>query len=258
MLQYLSLQTFDQTYASSELPDNPFLRPETLRRLAWSVLYQDTMSDAGIFGDHLIVEEAFTIQLPTDEINFEAGIEVRTALLDTPRLDIAPLSPVGDKDESTAPGKSLLSCLLRAALARRRVHHFNSRILGSRKSAEELMDQLGVIEDTMRNAIVKLPSDLAYTKYNLVRHRSIRIQFMLLHLLRHNCFLMLSLARINIADKFGEDESNLIKTRQDRVRHALAVSQIVAEMVSEGIPGDLFVSVQAYSCVESGSLSMHR
>ena len=256
MMQYLSLHTLDQTYASAKLPANPLLRAEALRRLAWYILFQDTLVDAGIIGDHLVTENTYSIQLPCDEENFEAGREVQTRPLDLGTTNVfappqqTPQSPL----PTVNPNLGMSAHLIRVALCRRRILHFNSSIEASMDSADTLMSRFNDIDSAMRDVIVALPPEFAYNKQNMARFERARMSFVQLHTLRHNCFLMLSLARINIALKQGQPDSAVYTTRQDRIRHALAVSRIIEDVIGQNVLSELMISSQVYSCIESECL----
>jgi hypothetical protein len=256
MMQFLSLHTFDQTYANTpSLRQNPLLKREALRRLAWCIFYQDTCVDAGQHGVHLLDESGFHIQLPCDEASFLRDVEVPTAFLNAAeaRSDQPPIPSVllGRNPYDPTPHLGLSAHLIRTGNMRRRILHYRSRIRYATESPEDMLRHMTIVERDLRQLIAQLPSDLAYTEQNLFVHASDRPAFVLLHLVRHNCFLMLALTRLNICSRDPGFEERSRAFRRDRIRHALPVSNIVADILRLQIQCDPNIGAHAYTSLES-------
>ena len=254
-MQYLHLHTLDETYSTTaSLRPNPLINRESLRRLAWAVFYQDTMVDAGRHGVHLVSDTSFRIQLPCDETSFIRGITVRTATLDSLNVD-ACLSST----ESTSDSAGLRSTLgiganlLRTAAVRRRLLHFNSLIRSSTQSTQQMMELIDQSEKELMRMIVDIPSDITYTENNVFIHAAERTAFVSMHLLRHNCFIILSMARINVCSADPTMTPRTLDYRRDRIHHAIPVSRIVADILRLGVNCDQCMLTQAYTALESAS-----
>lgn len=252
MMQYLSLHTFDETYPDApSLRLNPLLKREALRRVAWSVFFQDTMYDNGHHGGHLVHESAFHIQLPCDEATFMRGTNVTTAPLFPKVTD---QSPWGSTISATPEGLGhigLSAHLLRAAAMRRRVLHYRSLIRYSPDSAHKMLEDLAVFEKELKQVINDFPPELAYTEDNLFVHSAARTAFVFLHLIRHNCFLMLGQTRLNICARDDSLAAQAVQFAKDRLRHALPVSRIFADVLRLDITCDPSFSAHAYTSLES-------
>jgi hypothetical protein len=311
MMQFLMLHTLDETYAQEPTVRlSPLLKREALRRLAWAVLYLDTLSDAGRHGVHTVTEDGFHIQLPCDETSFIRGLNVQTAMLhyDTAPVDIHKSAgswlsshTIADAAHNDSPQTSLYadsarSCegsghlgisahIIRTAAMRRRILHFNSTLKYTRLSVPALLDQLQVFEHQLKRLVADLPSDLAYTEDNLFVHVERRTAFILLHMLRHNCFLMLDFATLNVCklgmgsetastmpsqgrvavqeagpmDGLSPTSTVLTTERRSRMvqgclrrrlRHCVPVSRIIHDALRLSVNCDPFVGVQAYTALE--------
>lgn len=238
-MQFLSLQQFDEAYP--HLPTsrlNPLLTREALRRTAWAVFYQDTMADAGRHGVHLTTESCFHIQLPADDDSFTRNVDVITAPLRPPRMG----QPLG-----------LAAHLIRASALRRRVIHYNSLVPRSAEPVSKMLDDLAVFETELQATLADLPDTLSYTQGNLFALKTERPTFMLLHVLQHNCFLMLALARLSACARDHNMSDTALTFRRDRLRHALPVSHIAADMLRLNVSCDHSIAVQAYTSIESES-----
>ncbi|GFZ44647.1 hypothetical protein JCM24511_02371 [Saitozyma sp. JCM 24511] len=252
MMQFLSLHTFDQTYANTpSLRQNPLLKREALRRLAWCIFYQDTCVDAGQHGVHLLDESGFHIQLPCDEASFLRDVEVPTALLNPTEAHADQSSVLlGRNPYDPEPHLGLSAHLIRTGNMRRRILHYRSRVRYSTESPEDMLRHMTLVERDLRQLIAQLPSDLAYTEQNLFVHASDRPAFVLLHLVRHNCFLMLALTRLNICARDPGLEERSRAFRRDRIRHALPVSNIVADILRLQVQCDPNIGAHAYTSLE--------
>lgn len=252
-MQFLSLHTFDQTYANTpSLRQNPLLKREALRRLAWCIFYQDTCVDAGQHGVHLLDESGFHIQLPCDEASFLRDVEVPTAFLNPTEAHADQSSVLlGRNTYDPEPHLGLSAHLIRTGNMRRRILHYRSRVRYSTESPEDMLRHMTLVERDLRQLIAQLPSDLAYTEQNLFVHASDRPAFVLLHLVRHNCFLMLALTRLNICARDPGLEERSRAFRRDRIRHALPVSNIVADILRLQVQCDPNIGAHAYTSLES-------
>ena len=237
-MQFLSLHQLDQVYR--HLPAtrlNPLLTRESLRRLAWSVFFCDTLVDAGRHGAHLVTESSFHIQLPSSEDGFARGVEEITAYLQPPVV-------------SDAIGLS--GHLIRLAAFRRRVLHFNSRIKGSTVSHQDLFKSLSQFDIDLDHIASTISPSLAYNEGNLFAPSINRVSFVGFHMLRLNCYLMLALARIGVSEKADVDPT---ASRRTRVSHALEVVRVVEDVLRLNTTCDHFFVVQTYSSLESKPVS---
>jgi hypothetical protein len=273
MMQFLSLHIFDEAYPNAPtFRLNPLLKREALRRLAWAVFFGDTLADAGRHGVHLVTETIFRIQLPCDEASFVRDKEEVTASLNQrppsilgkhPTSSVSPfsfpqsyLSP-SQPNESSGAQLGLSAHMIRAGALRRRVLHYNSLIKHSTDPPIKMLEELAVFESELKAVIAEFPDDLAYTEHNLFVHSASRTGFVGLHLLRHNCFLMLSLARLSACLKDPELADLSIQFRKDRLKHAVPCSKIIADTLRLGTNVDPFICTQAYTCLESECIAVH-
>ena len=254
MMHFLSLHVFDETYPKPHtLRLNPLLKPEVLRRLAWATYYLDMMADAGRHGVHAVTISGFHLQMPCDENAFVRGSDVSTGPLDSPSSPV--ISPARSLGEGSAyhEGPSHLGIsahLIRTAHMRRRVLHFNSRLKYSTASTSKMLDDIASFETQIKSCIADLPAELAYSEENLFFHMERRTAFILLHTLRHNCFLMLAMTRLNVCARDDRLQDLSRTVMRDRIRHAIPVSRIVSDALRLGINCDPFVGIQAYTCLE--------
>jgi hypothetical protein len=235
MMQMMSLQTFDRTYPAdldSRLSRSPLLSAECLRRLAWSVFYSDSIIDGGRHGFHTIDENAYRLQLPCDETSFLANEPVRTEPLfpDTPSTVL----PTHDQVPIGISGH-----LIRVAAARRRALHLEA----------EAAD----LEATIEPVISSLPSRFRFNSNNIQVHRASMPAFLLLHLFRHNLYIVLGRARLMIYQGNPQRAHLISQARSSRIARALPIAGIVAEGVEARANFCPQVGVQAYVALESES-----
>jgi hypothetical protein len=138
---------------------------------------------------------------------------------------------------------------------RRRILHYNSLIRYSDEPSSKMLDDLVAFEKDLRQVIADLPPDLAYTEQNLFVHAPRRGAFILLHLWRHNCFLMLAWTRLNVCARGPALEDAAKTFLRDRIRHAIPVSRIVADILRLGVNCDPAAGVQAYTSLEGAQSS---
>jgi len=245
----LSLHIYDEAYGQPHTTAlNKLLSPEAMRRLAWAVFFMDAICDAGRHGVHTVTEEAYHIQLPCDETAFARGIEMRTESLKRPN-DLEILSPTG-QIASDLPVLGVSAHIIKTAVFRRRLLHFKSRIKYMTISADAMLQTLIPMESDLKALLAEIPPDLVYSEDNLYVHPERRTAYILLHALRHNCFIMLAETRIIICGKdSGLQDQNTIWMR-DRVRHAYPVASIVSDALRLGIVCDPWVGALAYTCIE--------
>lgn len=188
-MQFLSLHNYDEVYPQPHsIILNRLLSPEALRRLAWSVYFLDTMGDAGRHGVHAVTDEGYQIQLPCDETSFVRGIEVKTESLhrssDNPHLSSTAQAP------SSGVSLGVSAHIIKTAAYRRRLLHYNSRLKYLSVTVHVMLDHLSIMEKDLKVLVAELPADLVYIEDNLYLHPERRTAFVLLHALRHNCFIM--------------------------------------------------------------------
>ena len=256
-MHFLSLHVFDETYPRPHtLRLNPLLKPEALRRLAWATFYLDTMADAGRHGVHAVTLSGFHVQMPCDETAFVRSLDVTTGPLDPPRTPVvSPSMSFGESSQQEKPPHlmGVSAHLIRTSAMRRRVLHYNSRLKYSTETTAKMLDDLSSFESQLKACVADLPGELTYSEENLFIHIERRTAFILLHTLRHNCFLMLATARLNVCAR-DPRLAELSKTfLRDRIRHAIPVSRIIADALRLGVNCDPFTGVQAYTCLESQS-----
>ena len=258
MMQFLSLHVFDEVYPQPHaIRLNPMLKPEALRRLAWAVFYLDTMADAGRHGIHTVTETGFHLQLPADDNSFLRGQDVVTAPLEKHPSTSSSPSVYWDRAMSPHPDNlGVPGHLIRTAAMRRRILHFNSLLKYSKDTPEQMTNSVTYLENDLRAVITDLPASLSYSEDSLLIHSDRRTLFILLHMLRHNCFLMLLWAKLNVASRRGNQMSQIeisastVPLMKDRVKHALGVSGMMADAVRLNVNCDPFVGVQAYTSLE--------
>ena len=252
MSQYLSLHIFDASYSLDAHADiNPLLKPESLRRLAWSVFYLDTMADAGVHGMHQTTERSYHIQLPCEETDFLRSSKVVTPLLSDIMTDMRSLfaRDPGMRDRMERLGLSAF--IIRTGAMRRRILHFASKLRWPGPTIQELVAQSDCMEEELKAMLDQLPSSLEYSEDNLYVHSTQQAAFILLHILQHNCCLMLARARLLISalQPHGAPELAVV-ARKDRLQHAFACSRVVSDALQMDVQCDDFVGTASYTCLE--------
>lgn len=270
-MQWLNLHTFDETYPRVHAVRlNPLLKPEALRRLAWAIFYLDTVADAGRHGVHIITDAGLRNQLPCDEKTFTLGIDIKTQPLDqfqtishASRSDL-PLPDTPSAVHAAEPmppppvdrppsNIGILGHLLRTAAIRRRVLHFNYLLRYNPAPPEQLLADLDLCVQHLNRIIADLPSDLAYNDDNLFVHADFRGAFILLHMFRHNCFLMVAWCKLNIYAKYPKDPilADMVPSLlRERLRHAFQVANIISDAMRLCVTVDPFIGHQAYTSLE--------
>jgi hypothetical protein len=244
MMQMMSLHTFDRTY-KSELPADlsPLLSREALRRIAWATFYADSMVDGGRFGFHVVDETALGfLQLPCDESSFAINQE----------CDTEPLFPRCSEARDMIPARLGISAyLLRTAAARRRALHFAFRATHRERTVEDLTPELAQIESHVKDITDSLPDHLHYNKHNWLLHQPRLNTFILLHVLRHNLFIIVDRAALQIYRREPVQNDLIDQARHRRIAHAFPIAELIAEGLEAGIAFDPHIGVQAYVALES-------
>ena len=246
-MQYLSLHTFDTSYPENPaVRRSPLLQRESLRRLAWAVFYLDCMVDAGLHGVHTVHENSLHIQLPSDDTTFARGIPGPDH-----RMAASP----------SQPNHSISSHLVQSMTMRRRILHFLSSAKYSTSPYSTLHEQLDGLQTELKALVSRLPPDLAYTEGNLFVHAEKRTSFILLHVLRHNCFLVLLAARLELFKAETTKSTNIDQNRprqvemcmRQRLKHAVPTAHIIQDALRLDVNCDPYVGSLAYTALEGGS-----
>ncbi|KAH8810670.1 hypothetical protein F5884DRAFT_258450 [Xylogone sp. PMI_703] len=249
MMQMMSLQTFDRTYPAkfaSYLRFSPLLSCEALRRVAWCTFYVDTIVDGGRYGFHIVDEKAYRLQLPCDQVSFLGDEAVVTE-----PLFYKPNDPVNTNTTylERAP-LDMSAYLLRTAAARRRALHFAFRASHREQTVEELSVELVALEADMEEVIAALPKRFHFNTDNMFLHRERLITFILLHILRHNLFIIIGPTALQIYQRDPSKAELIPQVRRNRISHALPIAGLISEGLSGNIHFDPQVGVQAYVALE--------
>lgn len=246
MMQMMSLHTFERTYSPkvvSMLQRSPLLSCEALRRAAWATFYVDTIVDGGRYGYHIVDEKGYRLQLPCDEALFLGNEDVTTELLFP--------DPSRKAENSECVPLDMSAYLIRTAAARRRAIHFAFRASHAEQPAEELSSDLVVLEADMQAVIAALPRRFHFNSDNVVLHRDRLITFLLLHILRHNLFIIIGRAALQIYPRDYTKVELIPQVRRNRISHALPIAGLILEGLKLDISFDPQVGVQAYVALES-------
>ncbi|CAK7199021.1 hypothetical protein SEUCBS139899_001689 [Sporothrix eucalyptigena] len=272
MMQMMSLQTFDRTYPAeliARLRLSPLVTAESLRRIAWSTFYADTMVDGGRYGFHIIDEKFYRLQLPCDQASF---LSVETVITE-------PLFPpgTGDPEEEAASSPAVIpqpstpstgalpahqprgpqsgpldlsAYILRTAAVRRRALHFAFRSSHREQPVERLAAELAAIEAAIARVISSLPRRFAFTQDNMFLHRDRLVSFLLLHILRHNLYVVAGRAALLVYHGNPERAPLIPPVRRSRIAHALPIAGLIAKGLEAGVTFDPQIGVQAYVALE--------
>lgn len=250
----MSLQTFDRTFPSYLTSDSNskhlhLLSSEALRRVAWSTFCFDTTIDGGRYGFHTLDEKSFRLQLPCDEARFLGNEAIITEPLHYDEAEKPESSTQGQHLKGSALGIS--AYLIRTAAARRQALFFAFRASHKEDSGEKLIAELAALEADIEHFVSALPRRFHLTNENLFLHRERLGTFILLHVLRHNLFITVGRASLQI---FKRDLSNadlIPQVRQKRISHALPIASLLSEALRAGIALDPQLGVHAYIALES-------
>lgn len=246
----MSLQTFDRTFNADFAPNfrlSPLLSREALRRVAWATFYTDAIVDGGRYGFHIVDERAYHLQLPCDEVSFLTNEATVTELL-FPK----PTSEHNGKtDQPERTALDMSAYLIRTAAARRRALHFAFRASHAERKVEQLLIEFAALEADVGAVISALPTRFHLNRDNIVVHRDRLITFLLLHVLRHNIFIVVGRAALLVYQRDPTKADLILQVRRNRISHALPIAGLIAKGLEEGISFDPQIGVQAYVALES-------
>lgn len=243
-MQMMSLQKFDQTLQAGveETPLSPLLSCEALRRVAWAVFYLDAVIDGGRFGDHLTDITSFRIQLPCHEDAFLANENIRTE----------PLWPSPSARNPHSLGISAF--VLKASVLRRRALHCAYRVSQKEDPVHVLQADIDAAGDEVAAFIDSLPARYLYSEDNMYLYRKRLPAYVILHLLRHNLYVILGRAKLLLHEMDPLRYKDLDKqARYQRIQHALPVAAILDEALKYDPAFDTHAGVHAYVTLESES-----
>ncbi|KAJ3461154.1 hypothetical protein MRS44_009707 [Fusarium solani] len=245
MMQMMSLQTFDRTYTpnlASNARLSPLLSGEALRRVAWSTFFLDSIIDGGRYGFHVVDEKTYRLQLPCEQERFLGNENVVTEPLDN---SANPQGILPDNLERAPLDMS--AYLLRTAATRRRALHFAFRASHKEQTAEQLSVELDTLRVDIEELIAALPKRFHFNSDNMFVHRDRLITFLLLHVMRHNLFIILGRAGLMIYQCDPSKMDLIPQVRQNRISHALPIAGLVSEGLKAGIKFDPQIGVHSYS-----------
>ncbi|KAI1459665.1 hypothetical protein F4805DRAFT_455463 [Annulohypoxylon moriforme] len=249
MMQMMSLQTFDRTYPAnlaSNLQLSPLLTREALRRVAWSTFYIDTIVDGGRYGFHTVDEKAFRLQLPCEQATFLSDEMVVTEPLFYNPTNLAN----ANTDNIKRAPLDMSAYLLRTAAARRRALHFAFRASHREQTVEQLSAELVALEADIEEVITALPKRFHFNTDNMFLYRDRLITFILLHVLRHNVFIVVGRAALQVYQRDADKAELVSQVRRDRISHALPIASIISKGLKADVSFDSQISVQAYVALE--------
>ncbi|KAL6354069.1 hypothetical protein LRP88_12621 [Fusarium phalaenopsidis] len=249
MMQMMSLQTFDRTYTANLASNarlSPLLSGEALRRVAWSTFFLDSIIDGGRYGFHVVEEKTYRLQLPCEQERFLGNENVVTEPLDN---SVNPQGILPDNLERAPLDMS--AYLLRTAATRRRALHFAFRASHKEQTAEQLSAELDTLRVGIEELIAALPKRFHFNSDNMFVHRDRLITFLLLHVMRHNLFIILGRAGLMIYQRDPPKMDLIPQVRQNRISHALPIAGLVSEGLKAGIKFDPQIGVHSYVALES-------
>lgn len=228
----MSLHTSDRGNSTDRL-QSPLLSREALRRLAWCTFYLDSITDGGRYGSQTVDEQAYRLQLPSDDAFLAGDNTIQPlALVDSSPLDMP-------------------AYLIRTAAARRRALHFAFRATHQEGTVEQLSDGLHALKRDLQQVFQDFPQQLGFESEILQLHQNRLPMFVLVHVLRHNLFIICGRAALQVYTR-GSDKGHLVeKARWDRIGHALAVADIISRAKQEEVAFDPHIGIQAYVAFES-------
>ena len=247
-MQLLRLHILPTVWSPQSSSSHGLLTHEALRRLAWAVFYMDTMNDCGTYGMHTLTEDMIRIQLPCDEATFLRGEEVKTESLHPTRSPSADIQlPIPQTDNHLG----VSAYTMRAAALRRRILHFGSRINYVSDDESTLEQELELLDKDLQEVLWNLPAQLAYTRTNFFVLKDQNSAFVLLHMLRQNCMLMLLQAKMAMCERYPSRRAHLPSLWKGRIETSLVISDIVCDALKDGVHCDTYIGVQAYGALES-------
>ncbi|VUC23440.1 unnamed protein product [Clonostachys rosea] len=221
---------------------------EALRRVAWSTFYFDTVIDGGRYGFHTLDERALRLQLPCDEDRFLGNEATITEPLCPDPINV---DEVGTNDQRIERAPLGISAyLIRAAAARRRALFLAFRVSHKEDTEEKLSGELIALEADVQRVITALPKRLHLTSDSFFLHREHLTTFILLHVLRHNLFIIIGRASLQIYQRDISKADLIPQVRQKRISHALPIASLLSEGLKAGIAFDPQLGVHAYVALE--------
>ncbi|KAI8714925.1 Fungal-trans domain-containing protein [Fusarium sp. LHS14.1] len=248
MMQMMSLQTFDRTFTpnlASNARLSPLLSGEALRRVAWSTFFLDSIIDGGRYGFHVVDEKTYRLQLPCEQERFLGNENVVTEPLDS---SANPQGILPDNLERAPLDMS--AYLLRTAATRRRALHFAFRASHKEQTAEQLSAELDTLRVDIEELIAALPKRFHFNSDNMFVHRDRLVTFLLLHVMRHNLFIILGRAGLMIYQQDPAKVDLIPQVRQNRILHALPIAGLVSEGLRVGLKFDPQIGVHSYVALE--------
>ncbi|CAG9990677.1 unnamed protein product [Clonostachys byssicola] len=219
-----------------------------LRRVAWSTFYFDTIIDGGRYGFHTLDEKAFRLQLPCDEGRFLGNEAIITEPL---RYDQTEKPETSTQAHLKGSALGISAYLIRTAAARRRALFFAFRASHKEDSGEKQVVELATLEAEIEHFVSALPRRFHLTNDNLFLHRERLGTFILLHVLRHNLFIIVGRASLQIFQRDLSKSDLIPQVRQKRISHALPIASLLSEALKAGIALDPQLGVHAYIALES-------
>ncbi|CAI7582307.1 unnamed protein product [Penicillium crustosum] len=249
MMQMMSLHIFDRAFPA-DFPSHqrlsPLLSRESLRRIAWSTFYLDSMTDGGRYGSQTIDERAYRVQLPCDQESFLFDDHVVTE----PLIPDGMITAQRTGDSLPYASLDMSAYLLRTAAARRRGLHFAFRASYQENTVEHLTAGLSVIQRDLEAVFADLPRRFQFNDNSLLLHRDRLPTFIMLHVLRHNLFIILGRAALTIYLRDPTKTDLINEVRCSRISRALSVSNLISAGLNERLIFDPHIGVQAYVALE--------
>jgi hypothetical protein len=205
------------------------------------------MIDGGRYGFHSVDENSYRLQLPCDQASFLGNENVVTE----------PLFSNPNTNTTTSTGNfqhallDMWAYILRIAAARRRALHFAFRASHRERTVEEMTAELVIIEADVESIVSDLPKRFHFNADTMFIHRDRLMTFILLHVLRHNLFIILGRAALLVYQRDSTKADLVVHVRRKRISHALPIASILAEGLKAGIVLDPHLGVQAYVTLES-------
>lgn len=249
MLAALAARTALALRLNYERPELSDVAQEARRRLFWALYLLDDFFCVGLREFELCPEETIHLQLPCDEVHFEAGRYVHTGLLRP-----------GPSEDATIVG--LRGVSLRLTSMRRAVMRFNRRVGLGDELSSTIGESIRRFEEELRSLKANLRPLDQYSVPNLISYRW-QAQFLMLHMSWHQCHC--DLYRLGLDGYSEAAPSPILVAIHPRERiamqskcfeHAESIIRIVSDFSNHG-SGDIFLERDAAVCAfESARLVM--
>ncbi|OKO97533.1 hypothetical protein PENSUB_10327 [Penicillium subrubescens] len=204
------------------------------------------MIDGGRYGFHSVDENSYRLQLPCDQASFLGNENVVTESLFS-ESDTTTRATTGNARHAPL---DMWAYVLRIAAARRRALHFAFRASHREGTIEEMVAELATIESDIESVVSDLPKRFHFNADTMFIHRDRLMTFLLLHVLRHNLFIILGRAALLVYQRDSSKADLVVHVRRKRISHALPIASILAEGLKVGIVLDPHLGVQAYVTLE--------